>query len=147
MQVKKRKSILAPLKIVVKAIRHPRKLTAFILCNLALMLVVFTDGGLIRTLPIYQMSPPFCWSSVEIGWFNSEFYFVTLLAVPFLMVLKRTGLSEPTMAGISIVVTATATAIYALGSVQSWIFFAGKCSSNFVQDVNSFLTITGKSRS
>ncbi|KAK7111700.1 hypothetical protein V1264_011288 [Littorina saxatilis] len=122
-QVRKKGSILAPLKIVVRAIRQPRKLVAFIMCNLAIMLIVLGDGGLIRTMPIYQMSPPFCWSSVQIGWFNSEFYFATLLAVPFLLLLKCWGLSEPTMAGIGTTINALGTAIYALANVYSWVFY------------------------
>ncbi|KAK7466643.1 hypothetical protein BaRGS_00037251 [Batillaria attramentaria] len=105
------------------AIRHPRRLSAFILCNLAVMLLVFGDGGIIRTLPIYQMSPPFCWTSVKIGWFNMEFYFTTILSVPFLMFLKRFNLSEPTMAGIGGTVNALGTAVYALANVYSWVFF------------------------
>nr|KAG5687829.1 hypothetical protein BaRGS_025469 [Batillaria attramentaria] len=118
-----KRSILEPLRIVFRAIRHPRRLSAFILCNLAVMLLVFGDGGIIRTLPIYQMSPPFCWTSVKIGWFNMEFYFTTILSVPFLMFLKRFNLSEPTMAGIGGTVNALGTAVYALANVYSWVFF------------------------
>nr|KAG5687827.1 hypothetical protein BaRGS_025467 [Batillaria attramentaria] len=116
-------SIVQPLKTMFRAIRQPRRLSAFVLCNLGMMLIVFADGGNNRTLPIYQMSPPFCWTSVEIGWFESEFTFVLLLSIPLLYVLKRFRLSEPVMAGIGITFNVFGTLMYAIINGADWVFY------------------------
>lgn len=71
------------------------------------------------------MSPPFCWTSVEIGWYTTEYYLVIILAVPFLMLLKRADLGEATMAGIGTMFNAFGTAIYVVANGNAWIFYMG----------------------
>ncbi|PVD38135.1 hypothetical protein C0Q70_00746 [Pomacea canaliculata] len=106
------RSVFEPLRIVFRAVRQPQKLLAFVLCNLGFMLVIFGDGGMWRTLTIYQMSPPLCWGSLELGWFTGAMYLSSILSVPFLMLLKRLKFSDPAMAGIGILIAALVTAIY-----------------------------------
>ena len=125
--VKDKRNVLEPLKIVYRSVRSDsRKLSNFILCNLAFMVIVFCDGGLFRTVIVIQMSPPFCYTSVEIGWYTGEKFSIIMLSVPLLVGLKKLSLQEATMAGIGICINSLADVLYFFVNDWYYIFFVGE---------------------
>lgn len=141
------RSVFEPLRIVFRAVRQPQKLLAFVLCNLGFMLVIFGDGGMWRTLTIYQMSPPLCWGSLELGWFTGALYLSSILSVPFLMLLKRLKFSDPAMAGIGLLIAALVTAIYVAAENNGWIFFLGMIIFIILLGFSTFVYFLSLSRS
>ncbi|KAK7474968.1 hypothetical protein BaRGS_00033779, partial [Batillaria attramentaria] len=95
---------------------------SLVLVNIGIIFTLFSyvdEYGVLRT---YQMSPPFCFSAVQLGWFNTVDSCKTLLTIPQILLWKRIGLYEATVATIGMVAAGCSTLLLATVR-QTWVFF------------------------
>nr|KAG5690567.1 hypothetical protein BaRGS_009229 [Batillaria attramentaria] len=91
-----------------RAAKDPQKRITFILVIVGLLFTLFSFVDEYDVLRTYQMSPPFCFTAVQLGWFNGESYLKSALAIPLMFVWRRLRLLESTVAMIGMLFAVTA---------------------------------------
>ncbi|KAK7490856.1 hypothetical protein BaRGS_00017912, partial [Batillaria attramentaria] len=102
--------------------KHPQKRITLLLVNGGLLFALFSyvdEYGVLRT---YQMSPPFCFTSVQLGWFGAVDYFRTTFTIPLLALWRRLRLADSSIAAMGMVFGVVCTLLLSLIRV-SWIFY------------------------
>ncbi|KAK7112280.1 hypothetical protein V1264_011755 [Littorina saxatilis] len=120
---KKTGGFMAPLRIIGKALKDPAKKTTLILVNLGLCFTIFGFCDEFAVLHTYEMSPPFCLDSVQLGWLSSESRFRGIFAIPLMWLWRRFGFSEATIAAIGVMSQVASTLVLATLRYM-WVFFA-----------------------
>ncbi|XP_025096162.1 uncharacterized protein LOC112565081 [Pomacea canaliculata] len=93
----------------------------------------------------YQMSPPFCMDSVQLGYLHSESRLKGILTIPVLWMWRRLGLMESTIAAVGLYADIASTLM--LATIRKiWVFFVapivaipGSLSSSMTKAISSRL--------
>ncbi|XP_025098439.1 proton-coupled folate transporter-like [Pomacea canaliculata] len=120
---KKSPGLVAPLKTIYAAFKNPRKGLTLFLVTTALLFSVYAVVGEDEVLRTYQMSPPFCMSSVELGWFASETRLKSFFGLPLMWLWRRMHLAESTIAALGMASAAASQFFMALVR-YTWVFYA-----------------------
>ncbi|XP_025100657.1 proton-coupled folate transporter-like [Pomacea canaliculata] len=122
-QQKKSSGFFAPVKTIFLTTKNPRKRRTLLLVNLAAIFTVVSYVTEFEVMRIYQMSPPFCLNSVDLGHVSSETRFRAIVTIPLLWLWRKIGLTESTIAAIGVVCEIIGTVL--LATVRKiWVFFA-----------------------
>ncbi|XP_025100133.1 solute carrier family 46 member 3-like [Pomacea canaliculata] len=122
-QQKKSISFILPLKIIYRALQDPRKRLTIIFINVANVLTIFAFVSETNVLPTYQMSPPYCLNSEELGWIGGESNVISLFTMPVLWFWQRLHLSESTIAALGMAFETASQFLMATVRMK-WVFFA-----------------------
>ncbi|XP_025101226.1 uncharacterized protein LOC112568239 [Pomacea canaliculata] len=122
-QQKKSISFILPLKIIYRALKDPRKRLTIIFINVANVLTIFAYVSETNVLRTYQMSPPYCLDSEELGWIAGENRVISLFTMPVLWFWQRLHLSESTIAAIGMAFETASQFLMATVRLK-WVFFA-----------------------
>nr|KAG5690568.1 hypothetical protein BaRGS_009230 [Batillaria attramentaria] len=60
----------------------------------------------VDVLRTYQMSPPFCFTAVQLGWFNSENRLKGVMVIPLMWVWRKLHMTESTIAAVGLLSSA-----------------------------------------
>ncbi|XP_070187890.1 lysosomal proton-coupled steroid conjugate and bile acid symporter SLC46A3-like [Littorina saxatilis] len=120
---RKSPGFIAPLRIFVKAARDPQKRITLLLVYLAVMFSAIAINDEFVVLPTYQMSPPFCFSSIQLGWYGGAVSFKGVLSLPMLWLFRRLRLSESVIAGLGVASNGAGALLLSIVR-ESWVFFA-----------------------
>ncbi|XP_025113339.1 proton-coupled folate transporter-like [Pomacea canaliculata] len=144
-QQRKSSGFITPLKIILRRTRNPRNRRTLFLVNFAVVFTVVSfvvEGEVMRT---YQMSPPFCMDSVQLGYLSSESRLKGILTIPVLWMWRRLGLMESTIAAVGLYADIASTLMVATIR-KIWVFFVapivaipGSLSSSMTKAISSRL--------
>ncbi|KAK7474966.1 hypothetical protein BaRGS_00033777 [Batillaria attramentaria] len=127
-QQKKSTGFVAPLRYewfepFRRATKNPRKRLTLLLVNLGLLFSVFSLVDEVDVLRTYQMSPPFCFTAVQLGWFNSENRLKGVMVIPLMWVWRKLHMTESTIAAVGLLSSAGGALLLAVVR-ETWVFWA-----------------------
>lgn len=125
---------------------HNQNRTIFWICLMTFFVTEFGTFGQSEPKVLYQLGPPFCWSSEEISWYNAVYILVTFIVSCFFLKLLQRCCSDPVIGCLGLISMIGYCVTTGLAQSSIWLFI-GKLQNTMFKRLYNFGALFGPSLS